>query len=79
MDWECVIHFGGGFIVGILSPYYPVLSILLTTLFIFYELDEQWHLKDESFKDIKEYLLGGFTAAILMAFYIIFDLLTMFL
>jgi len=36
----------------------PVLSILNTIVFIIYELNEEWHLEDASYKDILEFAIG---------------------
>ena len=60
-------HYLGGFLSGLCCLFNPVLSVLATVVFIIYELDEDWHISDEAFRDIKEYLLGLFTAMIIVA------------
>jgi len=36
-------------------------------VFILYELDEDWPISDQAFRDIREYLIGLFTGAIGLA------------
>lgn len=37
---------------------HPILPILTSLLFIIYELDEEWHLDDEAYDELKEYMVG---------------------
>ena len=63
-------HFVGGFIAALVGYYLnPGLAAIATALFIIYELDEDWHISDEAFRDIREYIIGFFAAciALLMA------------
>ena len=57
-------HYYGGFLSGLCCLFNPVLSVLATGVFLIYELDEDWHISDEAFRDIREYLLGLFAAMI---------------
>ena len=51
-------HFLAGLLTGYSTEFSIVLPILLFLVFIIYELDEDWHLSDESYRDILEYALG---------------------
>ena len=59
-------HFLGGLLVAFLSIQFPVLAVLLTAVFVVYEMDESWHINDEAFNDIKIYLLGAFGGGIVL-------------
>jgi len=37
---------------------HPVVSVIMFLTFIIYELNEEWHLEDESYEDIREYGIG---------------------
>ncbi len=43
-----------------------ILSILLFITFLVYELDEDWHISDEAYRDILEYAVGLYAASILL-------------
>ncbi len=62
-------HYGGGVLVAYFSFVAPVLAVLITTLFALYEMDEQWRITDEAFKDIREFLIGLFVGALLSILY----------
>jgi len=51
-------HHIWGFMISIVSLVSPTLSAIMFIGFIIYELDEEWHIKDKSYKDIKEMLIG---------------------
>ena len=53
-------HYLGGSIAAALTLVVPTLAVLLTALFVIYEMDEKWTISDESFVDLKEYLVGMF-------------------
>jgi hypothetical protein len=53
-----IIHFFEGFITAFLSLYFTIQSLVLTALFILYELDEELHLSDEAYRDIFFYAIG---------------------
>jgi len=36
----------------------PVVSVIMFATFVLYQLDEEWHLEDESYQDIREYGIG---------------------
>lgn len=58
--WTTMAHGFGGFL-GALIPFISnvwVFGIVLTILFLVYEVDEDWHISDEAFIDIREYIVG---------------------
>lgn len=61
-----VAHYLGGSIAAALALIVPTLTILLTALFVIYEMDEKWTISDESFVDLREYLLGMFLTSLLV-------------
>jgi len=47
----------------------PIISLIMFLTFVIYELDEEWHLEDQSYEDIKEYGIGlgiGVTAILII-------------
>ena len=59
-------HYLGGSISATLAIIVPILAVLLTALFVIYEMDEKWTISDESFVDLREYLLGMFFASLVV-------------
>jgi len=59
-------HYLAGIIVGYLSQVDPVLSVIGFATFVIYELDEDWHIKDGAWRDIKAFGLGVFTVGVYM-------------
>jgi hypothetical protein len=59
-----VAHFFGGIVTGVVSRVNPILAILMFITFIIYELDEDWHLNDNAYKDIFEYMVGLYGSAL---------------
>jgi hypothetical protein len=59
-----VTHFLGGVITGVVSRVNPILAVLMFITFIIYELDEDWHLNDDAYKDILEYMVGLYGSAL---------------
>lgn len=57
-------HFLGGVLVAVLAYINPLTAIIITAMFCLYELDESWHIQDESFVDIRNFLLGVILGAI---------------
>jgi len=51
-------HYIFGFFTAVVSRTSIVFSILNSVLFVVYELDEDWKLNDQAFKDLKEFLVG---------------------
>ena len=51
-------HVAFGMITSLISIISPVLSAINSIVFIIYELDEEWHLEDESYRDILEFAIG---------------------
>ena len=47
-----------GFISTLATIVHPVLPILSAALFVIYEVDEFFHLNDEAYQEIREYLYG---------------------
>ena len=59
-----VAHIIAGLIASLATFINPVVGVLATVLFVIYELDEEWHLKDESYKDILEFAVGYYVGII---------------
>jgi hypothetical protein len=53
-----IIHFLAGVLTAYTSFYNIALSILMFIVFVIYELDEDWHIRDQAYKDILVYALG---------------------
>ena len=51
-------HYVWGFLTALVAPAAPVLSAIMFIGFIVYELDEEWHIRDKSYRDIQEMLTG---------------------
>jgi hypothetical protein len=47
----------------------PVLAAIMAVIFIIYELDEDWHLSDNAYKDILQYACGLYCAAVMIMFF----------
>lgn len=62
--YQIAAHFFAGVITAISAPFVPWLSVILFLSFIFYELDEDLHLKDGAFIDMREYAIGAFITAL---------------
>ena len=61
-----VIHIIAGLVTALITMVNSVLATFMFVGFIIYELDEDWHLSDEAFQDIKEYLIGLYMGAIIV-------------
>ncbi len=59
-------HFLGGLVAALVAPVSPLLAILVTAVFIIYELDEDWHISDLSYRDIREFLEGMVTGGAIL-------------
>ena len=56
-------HFVGGVLTALAACLLnPALAAVMFACFIIYELDEDWHIKDKAYRDIKVYAVGLFGA-----------------
>jgi p-aminobenzoyl-glutamate transporter AbgT len=53
-------------LISIISPILPFINLIIFTV---YELDEEWHLEDESYKDILEFAVGLAIGEIILLIY----------
>ena len=62
-------HFLGGFLVSIFafsSKISLFLPIAIFILFIVYELDEDWHIKDNAYIDVRQFIFGLFAGGLVI-------------
>lgn len=59
-------HYVAGAITAIATTINPIAAIIGFLGFIIYEVDEDWHLNDKAFHDIKEYMIGYFATLTLL-------------
>ena len=59
-------HFAAGCITAVTAIRHPLLASLLFGAFIVYEVNEDWHLSDNAYKDIFVYALGLYVTAIFL-------------
>ncbi|MEM4469199.1 MAG: hypothetical protein QXS32_09055 [Candidatus Nezhaarchaeales archaeon] len=45
---------------------HPVLPTLALIAFIVYELNEEWHLRDEAYEDLAEFMAGMFVGMVML-------------
>ena len=57
-----IAHYLAGALTALSSEVSWVLVIVGAILFLAYEVDEDWHLYDEAYHDILEFMLGFFIA-----------------
>lgn len=55
-------HYIVGLLIALSSMVNWVLPLVGAVLFLFYEVDEDWHLYDEAYHDILEAMIGFFIA-----------------
>ncbi|MEM4570939.1 MAG: hypothetical protein QXE66_06495 [Desulfurococcaceae archaeon] len=55
-----------GFISTLSVIVHPVLPVLALIAFVIYELNEEWHLRDEAYDELAEFMAGMFTAMIML-------------
>jgi len=68
-------HHVWGLVTAIIALVSSALSVLMFTGFIIYELDEDWHIHDKAYRDIREMLIGmGVGAALDILIKILFYL-----
>jgi hypothetical protein len=60
-----LIHFLGGFLTAYSTEFSIILPILMFLIFVLYELDEDWHISDNAYEDIRDYAIGLYLYAIL--------------
>jgi len=53
-----IIYFLAGVLTAYTSFYNTILSILMFIAFMLYELDEDWHIRDQAYRDILVYAIG---------------------
>lgn len=59
-------HITSGFMTALVAAVEPVLAVIMALVFIIYQLDEDWHIEDESFRDIAEFGAGLYVGASLL-------------
>ena len=59
-------HIVAGVVSCLVTVKYPVIGVVSTILFLIYQLDEEWHLKDEAWRDILEYAVGYYLTGIMV-------------
>ena len=55
-----------GFISTLAALINPIFLVISAALFVIYELNEEWHLDDEAYEEIREYLYGVSAALLLL-------------
>lgn len=60
------VHIAAGAVTAVASLQSWLLGLLLFSVFIIYELDEDWHISDGAFVDIRDYALGLYIASLLL-------------
>jgi len=49
----------GHILYGVLTVFAPIhIAPIMAVLFVIYELDEEWHIEDQSYRDIMFYMIG---------------------
>jgi hypothetical protein len=64
--WLRLGHALFGFVSTLSVLVHPILPALSAILFVIYELDESFHLCDEAYADIREYLYGVAAALVVL-------------
>ena len=59
-------HFFAGVATSLSILVSPILPPLLFIVFIIYELDEDWHMIDEAYIDIRQYAYGLYLTSIFL-------------
>ena len=59
-------HIAWGLLTALVSTAAPVLALIMFLGFIVYELDEEWHIRDKSYNDVREMLVGLGTGALVL-------------
>jgi len=58
MKLTSLAHYLFGFLTAFVMKISSVFSVINTFVFIVYELDEDWKISDDAYKDIREFLAG---------------------
>jgi len=58
-------HGAFGLLMALIVLFEPVLTVVGFILFLIYEFDEEWHLHDEAYEEIRE-ALYGFSAGVIL-------------
>ena len=53
-----IAHIVFGVLTALVSVISPVLPIINTAIFVIYELDQEWHLKDAAYEELFEFAAG---------------------
>jgi len=59
-------HFFAGVITILSVLVHPVLPIILLFIFTVYEVDEDYHLSDKAFVDIRQFGYGAFLTSLIL-------------
>jgi len=59
-------HFLFGLVAVLVITIHPILTVIAVVLFIIYELNEDLHLKDGAYEDIKEFIYGFILGCMLL-------------
>ncbi len=62
-------HIISGLITSLTTQINPALATLLFIIFIIYELDEDWHIRDKAYRDLLEYGIGLYIGALAILIY----------
>lgn len=57
-------HYVAGVLTVLSAFISPALVIAGVLLFIFYELNQDWHIKDSAYHDLREFMVAFFIAVI---------------
>jgi hypothetical protein len=60
-----IAHAVAGLLASLATFMSPAVGVVAVALFIIYELDEEWHLEDESYQDIAEFAIGYYAGILL--------------
>ena len=69
-------HFIGGIVVGLISNINPTASIIITLMFVIYELDKHIHSKPGSWYEIRSYVVGVYIDVIIWLLSVIGKVIT---
>jgi len=65
MNTGDLAHIIAGLLASLATFMNPAVGVVAVALFIIYQLDEEWHLEDESYRDIAEFAAGYYTGILL--------------